>query len=58
MAEYLVSLSVDLDADSPEEAAKELIKWIREEGPGEWIYSVQGMDGETVYYDGLSGRLT
>lgn len=58
MDDYLVSLNVLIEADSPEGAAQELIKWIEEDGPGIWVYAVEHEDTNTiVMYDAESGKV-
>lgn len=44
MNEYVVSLNINLSADSPEEAVKEMIKWLEEDGVRVWIYSVENIE--------------
>ncbi len=51
--EYLVSWEIDIPADSPEQAVKTAIKWLKPKEPIRWAYQAQdSATGETVTLEG------
>ena len=53
MAHYNVVLEVEIDADSPEEAARKVQDWVQE-GDSDWLYYVQHSRSGDVFSVDLS----
>lgn len=50
--EFLVSLNINLPANTPVEAARLFMQWLEEDGPRAWVYDIEHVEtGTHVLYD-------